>query len=263
MRVGFFQSNPKFGDIQGNVNHVTEILSGVDADLIVLPELFNTGYQFVSKKEIEELSENIPDGFTTRQLLKLTKDKGFYLVAGLAEREGDHFYNSAILLGPKGLCTVYRKIHLFYEETLWFTKGNKGLDVVTLLDTRIGLMVCFDWMFPEVTRTLAIKGADIICHPSNLILPHCPNAMVTRALENRIFTITANRIGIEQRNGKEKLIFIGQSEIVHPTGQILHRASQDTEALYLTEINPLEARDKRINRYNHLLNDRNPKFYGI
>jgi len=122
-------------------------------------------------------------------------------------------------------------------------------------------MICFDWIFPEAARTLALKGADLICHPSNLVLPYCPNAMVTRAIENRVFTITANRIGNEERNGKKKLTFIGQSEIVNPTGKILYRASEDQEEFHAVEINPLEAREKQINPYNHLLNDRKPKRY--
>jgi len=261
MRIGFFQFNPIFGEIQTNVNTVLKALSGVPADLIVLPELFNTGYQFASKKEVRELSEPIPNGYTSQCLSQWAHENGIFLVAGLAEHDGEQLYNSAILVGPQGVFSVYRKIHLFYEETLWFSPGNRGFEIVEVKGTRVGIMICFDWIFPEAARTLALKGADLICHPSNLVLPYCPNAMVTRAIENRVFTITANRIGNEERNGKKKLTFIGQSEIVNPTGKILYRASEDQEEFHAVEINPLEAREKQINPYNHLLNDRKPKRY--
>jgi predicted amidohydrolase len=261
MLVGFLQFEPLFGEIKKNVDRVIETLSHATGDLIVLPELFNTGYQFTSRREVLELSEPIPDGYTTRQLHRLVRDKGFHIVAGLAEQEGEKLYNSALLIGPQGLCSLYRKIHLFHEETLWFTPGEKGFHVTDIGAARIGIMICFDWIFPESARTLTLKGADLICHPSNLILPYCPDAMVTRAIENRIFTITANRIGTEEREGKPRLTFIGQSEIVNPTGQILYRASEDAEELHIKEINPLEAREKQINPYNHLLHNRHPTFY--
>ncbi len=87
--------------------------------------------------------------------------------------------------------------------------------------------------------------------------------MVTRALENKVFTITANRIGSEQRGGKEKLTFIGQSEMLTPKGEILYRASKDREECPIVEINPQEARDKQINPYNHLIKDRKPHLYTV
>ena len=123
-------------------------------------------------------------------------------------------------------------------------------------------MICFDWYYPEAARTLALKGADILCHPSNLVLPHCPDAMVTRSLENRVFSITANRVGQEARGGKPPLTFIGKSEVISPKGQILHRAPIDKEELMIVDIDIKEARDKSINPYNDLLQDRRPHLYA-
>ena len=123
-------------------------------------------------------------------------------------------------------------------------------------------MICFDWFYPEAARTLALQGADIIAHPSNLVLPHCPDSMVTRCLENRVFSVTANRIGSEARGGKDRLTFIGMSEVVSPRGHILHRASREAEDLTIVEIDPTEARTKAINSYNDLLRDRRPALYG-
>jgi len=129
--------------------------------------------------------------------------------------------------------------------------------------TKIGVMVCFDWFYPESARTLALKGADIICHPSNLVLPHCPDAMVTRSLENRVFSITANRIGVEARGGRKPLTYIGLSEIVDPCGSILHRAPSDREDLHVVDIDPQTARDKSLNGYNNLFRDRRPDVYTV
>jgi predicted amidohydrolase len=123
-------------------------------------------------------------------------------------------------------------------------------------------MVCFDWIFPEACRTLAIRGAEVICHPSNLILPFCPEAMKTRCIENRLFAVTANRVGFEQRGGKERLTFIGQSEIVSPTGEVLHRASSTREEAVSIEIDPRWAKSKRINPFNDLLRDRRRDLYA-
>jgi len=228
---------------------------------MVPPELFATGYQFVSQGEAEMLAEPVPEGMTTRRLIEVARDRGIYLVAGLAERDRGCCYNSAILVGPSGLIGRYRKTHLFFEETLFFTPGDTGFQVWDLGEARIGVMVCFDWFYPESARVLTLKGADILCHPSNLILPHCPDAMVTRCLENHVFSITANRIGREARGGKKCLTYIGSSEIVDPQGRILHRASRDQEEVFALEIDPTQARNKILNPYNDLLRDRRTSLY--
>ena len=254
----------KFGAVTQNVERVIGLISAKKADLWVLPELFNTGYKFVSKREVALLSEPVPSGPTTRRLIRLAKDLKISIVAGLVEEDGAERYNSSILVGPEGYIATYRKIHLYNEEKRWFTPGNLPFKTFTLLygspksghmKVSIGMMICFDWIFPEAARTLTLLGADIICHPSNLVLPHCPDAMITRCLENRIFAITANRIGTETR-GKGALSYIGCSQVVDPDGKILHRASTEEEMAHVVTIDPRRARNKAINRYNHLLNDR-------
>jgi predicted amidohydrolase len=207
------------------------------------------------------LSEEVPEGFTTRRLCEFARDKKLWLVAGLSERAGKTFYNAAVLIGPKGHAATYRKIHLFYEETLWFKPGMNRFRSYDIGKARIGIMVCFDWFFPEAARSLALAGAELICHPANLVLPYCPDAMVTRCLENRVFAITANRIGSEQRGGRKRLNYIGQSEIVDPAGRILFRAPRNKETLKMVEINPREARHKTLNRYNNLFRDRRVGLY--
>jgi predicted amidohydrolase len=261
MNVGFFQFAPQFGETQYNLESIVQAIDSFQGHLLVFPELALSGYQFLSKEEAWELAEDVPAGTVCQQLEQAIRGRELYVVVGLAERTQDCVYNSAVLIGPKGHIGTYRKTHLFFEETLWFSPGNTGFHVWDIGMAKIGVLVCFDWFYPEAARTLALKGADILCHPSNLVLPYCPDAMVTRCLENGVFAITANRVGREQRENKSALSFIGLSEIVAPNGQILHRASQKESELFTYDIDVTQARDKRINPYNNLLKDRQPQWY--
>ena len=101
MRVGFLQTFPVFGKKGENIDNAIVQMNKSDAGLMVLPELFNTGYQFTSRDEVFALAEKVPDGQTTQALIDLAKGKHLYIVAGLAERENDRCYNSAVLVGPK------------------------------------------------------------------------------------------------------------------------------------------------------------------
>lgn len=262
MRVGYLQFDPVFGEVTRNLDLVEARVEQAEADLLVLPELCATGYQFVSREEVFRLAEPVPDGETTKRLVDLAARRGMTIVAGLPERAGAQCFNSAVVVGPKGVLGCYRKTHLFFEETLWFTPGDSGFHVWDIGLAKVGVMICFDWYYPEAARTLALQGADIIAHPSNLVLPHCPDSMVTRCLENRVFSVTANRIGSEARGGKDPLTYIGMSEVVGPHGRILHRAPRESEELTIVEIDPAEARMKVLNPYNDLLRDRRPALYG-
>lgn len=261
MELGFVQNSPIFGRVKANLDHVSDLLKQANADLFVLPELFATGYQFASRKEVERLAETVPDGPTTKRLIVLARQRRCVIVAGLAERKGRFFYNSAVVVGGKGLIGLYRKSHLFYEETLWFTPGNTGFRIWNAAGITLGVMVCFDWFFPESMRCMALAGADVICHPANLVLPHAPSAMITRCLENRVFAVTADRVGSEERADKERLAFIGTSQIVSPQGELLARAATDREEVRVVTIDPKDARRKTINRYNHLFSDRRIELY--
>lgn len=260
---GFFQFSPVFGEVGRNLATILSAIHNFEGHLLVLPELALSGYQFLSQEEVRELAEDIPSGPTIKALEEAVRGRDLHVVVGLAERDHDQLFNSAVLIGPKGYIGTYRKTHLFFEETLWFAPGDTGFLVWDIGKAKVGLLVCFDWFFPEAARSLAIKGADILCHPSNLVLPYCPDAMVTRCLENGVFAITANRVGREQRGEKPALPFIGMSEIVAPNGRILCRSSQKDEEIGLYEMDTAEARDKRINPYNDLLKDRRPQLYVL
>ncbi|MDP3025130.1 MAG: nitrilase-related carbon-nitrogen hydrolase [candidate division Zixibacteria bacterium] len=260
MKIGFVQFCPIFGKKEENLEKVEKLIQKEEADLLVLPELFNTGYIFADKEELESLAEKIPEGETSRFLLELSRRRKMSLVFGIAEKAKNKLYNSAVLLTPEGVKGVYRKLHLFDQEKYLFDPGENEPEVFDDGKARIGMMVCFDWLFPEVARVLALKGAEIICHPSDLILPYAQEAMITRSLENGVFTITCNRTGEEDRVGR-KLSFTGRSQITDPKGNMLLQASQDKEEVGVVEIDPLLARDKKFTENNFIFDDRRPEFY--
>jgi predicted amidohydrolase len=260
VKVGFFQFSPVRGKKNENVERAISSIRGATADLLVLPELFNTGYLFENEEELKRSAEIIPDGPTFLRLAALAAEEKVNLVFGMAEREGEVVYNSSVLVTPKGDFWVYRKLHLFDREKLWFTPGNKELEVIDIGKARVGMMICFDWIFPEVARILTLKGAQIVCHPSNLVLAYCQSAMITRCVENGIFAVTANRTGSEEKAGI-KLTFTGKSQVIGPKGEILSQANEIEEGVQTVVIDPDLALDKNFTPRNHLLNDRRTEFY--
>jgi len=262
MRIGFIQYDVRFGDPDWNRGRTADMIAAAEADMIVLPELCTSGYLFTSQEEAEELAEPIPGGPTIELWVQVAQRRNVCIVAGIAEKNAGKLYNSAVLVTPSGSVESYRKTHLFHEEKLWFEPGDSGLNVFDVGETRVGIMVCFDWIFPESCRTLALKGADIICHPANLVLPYCQDAMVTRCIENRVFAVTANRTGIERRGGKHHT-FTGRSRIIDPFGRILAEGADREDSTEVVEIDPADARDKSLGEYNDLLSDRRPRLYEL
>ncbi|MFX1280188.1 MAG: nitrilase-related carbon-nitrogen hydrolase [Promethearchaeota archaeon] len=260
MKVGYIQTNPIFGEKEKNLREVEKLSANLKADIIVLPELFATGYAFKSKEEVYSLAESISDT-TSQFLIELAQDKENIIIGGFAEKEGKKLFNSALIVSENGVVGTYRKLHLYYKEKLWFNPGDKPLKVYNVNGFNIGIMICFDWIFPETARTLTLLGAEIIAHPANLVLPYCQKAMVTRCLENRVYAITANRIGQENR-GNDKFKFTGGSQITSFDGAILSSAPLDQIFVGTAEIDVSLARNKKLNEYNDLLGDRRNKFYS-
>ncbi len=259
MRIGFLQLRPKFGATKKNVKKAVTLLSRVSDATIVLPELFNTGYLFRNDEELASLAERIPGGYTVTEMKKIAKRKRLNLIFGMAQKFKRKYYNSAIYVSSKGKVEVYQKIHLFEREKLFFTRG-KSLKVISTGEAKLGIMICFDWIFPEVSRSLTLKGAQVLCHPSNLVLPYAQDAMKTRCIENRIFAVTANRIGTERR-GTVTLTFTGGSQVVGPTGEVIVSAGDRSESLKVVDINVEEAKNKNVTPANNILDDRVPSIY--
>lgn len=259
--IALVQFNPIRKNPEENLQIVQNLLADTKADLIVLPELANSGYLYASNEELHPFSEpNDGSGPFLFGLKKLALHSNGAIVTGYAERESKGLYNSAAAITADGVIARYRKTHLYADEKSLFLPGDSGFPVFSWRDVTIGMMICFDWIFPESARSLALAGAQIIAHPSNLILPYCQDAMVTRSIENRVFTITANRVGTEDL-GETRLIFTGQSQFTHPNGKVLYRAPIDQPAVHMISIDPDESLDKWISSRNHLLQDRRSQFY--
>lgn len=259
MKIGYIQNAPEFGEKEKNFVQVHSLIKNTRADLLVLPELFATGYTFTSKEEVQELAESQHDE-TAKFLIDLSKKTGATVIGGFVEKEKDHAYNSSLIVSDGKVIDTYRKIHLFNKEKFWFTPGDKPLKVYDIHGVKIGVMICFDWLFPEVVRTLTIKGAQVIAHPSNLVMPYCQRAMVTRCLENRIFAVTANRIGDEHR-GEDHFIFTGASQITSFDGAVLSTAPTNESSVAVVEIDEKQSDNKMMNPYNNVISDRRPDFY--
>ena len=187
MKVGFYQFRPLFGKPEQNCKKILSALETADADLIVLPELALAGYYFKDKTEALKYAEDPENSKILDSIISIAKQKKMHIVLGFAERQGEQCFNSSALIGPEGIKHIYRKVHLFNEEKFCFDSGDRPFIVNDIGGVKIGMMICFDWVFPEVTRNLAIQGAQIICQPSNLVLTFCQQTMIARCIENNVF----------------------------------------------------------------------------
>lgn len=261
MRLAVVQNQPILGAIENNLAAVKALIGDSAFDLILLPELFASGYFFHDIEQVYRLSEVVPQGPGAQFILQLASQMDAYVCGGILEREHDRLFNTALLAGPDGEIGRYRKLHLFNEEKLWFTPGNNPPAVYDLGIGKIGVMICFDWRFPEVARILAIQGAQLLLHPSNLVQPHCQDAMITRCLENGVFAATANRVGTDIKPDGTSMTFTGKSQIVTPQGEVLQRASEDEAAIIAADMELADADTKMVTDHNHLLKDRRPEQY--
>lgn len=259
IRIGYAQFAPLLGQADLTRHILQRLIQGIGkVDLLVLPELCNSGYAFADREQALKTAEDVSDSPFISFLHSWCKERSAYIVSGINERSGQELFNSAVLVGPDGLVGVYRKLHLFGREKAYFSPGNLGLPVFDLGFAKIGLLVCFDWFFPEAWRSLALDGAEIVAHPSNLVLPGlAQQATPTHGLINRIFVVTANRIGSE-----DDLSFTGLSTIADPTGKVIAQASADQEQVQIVDIDLELARNKNITPVNNLFTDRRPEQYG-
>jgi predicted amidohydrolase len=252
------QFAPAFGNVNETISHLEPLLAQAKgADLVVLPELANSGYNFKDFEEAYAFSE-IPEKSTFIDFLIAQSEKhGFSVVTGFNERSGNQIYNSSLLLNNSGVIGKYRKIQLFMNEKDYFQPGDQKPQIYDLNGVKIGMLICFDWMFPELWNGLAQKGADVICHPSNLVLPgKAQKAIPVWAMINRVFVATANRIGTERN-----LTFTGLSLIASPQGEVLAQGSQAEAQVLGAECEIGLARDKMITPKNHVFQDRRPELY--
>lgn len=258
MRLAVGQLEPQVGKTDENLVQIRRILDCAEeakVDVLVLPELCNSGYVFLNEAEASNAAEPIPDGKTCIELREWSK-KDRLVVSGICEKTDDGLYNSAVAFGNGKYITTYRKIHLFMNEQDWFLQGMVEPPVFEFKKSRFGIMICFDWLFPEIIRILALKKAQVILHPANLVLPYCQDAMVTRSIENRVFTATANRVGKERRT-----TFSGASQITDTKGTRLIQMTSTETGVRWADIDPTMADNKAITDRNDVLGDRKPDLY--
>lgn len=261
MKIGYLQNEPIFGEKEKNFENIRQLIKVAKADLLVLPELFATGYNFISAEEARNLAEK-KDGATATYLKEISLQIEGAVIGGFIELENDKIYNSLLVVSNGKVIDTYKKIHLFNRENLWFKPGEEAPKVYEINGVKIGVMICFDWIFPETCRSLSLQGMQVLAHPSNLVLPYCQSAMITRCLENRIFAVTANRIGDELRGGDE-FSFTGKSQITSWNGKTILTASKDRVGLGIVEINEKEANNKQINTFNDLIKNRRSNLYKL
>jgi predicted amidohydrolase len=258
MKLSVGQSHFELGDPAANLDHLRFLLDEAarqSADVLVLPELASSGYLFATPAEASAAAEEIPTGPASRLLAEWSRDERM-VVCGICERSGDQLFNSAAVFASGLHLLTYRKLHLFNTEKAIFSPGSQPAPLFAFQGFRFGLMICFDWFFPEITRRLALEGAQIILHPANLVLPYCQAAMITRSIENRVFTATANRTGSERG-----ATFSGMSQVTGPKGELFFRASGELRGVLSVDIDPARADDKWVTPANHLFADRRPEFY--
>jgi predicted amidohydrolase len=259
MRAAILQFQPVLGEVSRNVAAIEQRVREAGADLCVLPELCLSGYELRDVDQARACSQVPREGDPiVARLTELARTSATTLVGGFIERDGDRLYNAAFVVTPEGVKGVYRKVHLFGDEPRLFHPGDRGFAVFDVGEWRLGVLICFDWMFPEAARTLALAGADVLAHPSNLVLPWAQAAMVTRALENGVYVLTANRVGSDR-----ELTFTGRSQAVDPRGRVLGQAPEAGDATVLAELDLALARDKWVASTNHRWDDRRPEHYRL
>jgi len=266
IKAAVVQFCPELHNQDANIEKLERLLPKEKTDLIVLPELSNSGYLFTEAEQLKNSSSDFKSGKFITYLVDKAKSLNTSIVSGFCELAVDGFYNSSVLVKPNREKFLYRKIHLFNEEKKWFKPGNKKPEVHEIETSdgivKIGMMICFDWIFPETARTLALQGAQKICHPSNLVMPYCQKAMFARAVENHVFTITANRIGTDEKGGK-KISFTGWSVIIDPNGNYIAETSEDKEEIIFAEIDAGKSLNKKLNEFNDVLADRRTELYNL
>lgn len=256
--IHLVQFNPLLAEPGKNIERLEKLLSGIkQTDLIILPELANSGYNFQSFEQARTASEERNgNGAFLSFLRSRASEMKCHIVAGFCEREDDRIFNSAALLNADGLVGLYRKIHLFMNEKDIFEPGDLEPQVYDLGKLKTSMLICFDYLFPELWRKLALKGAELVCHPSNLVTPFGSRVAPVQGIINRMYVATANRTGTDHG-----ITFNGGSFVSDPEGKQLALAGKDTEEIIHAQIDPAMARNKMITERNHVLNDRKPAFY--
>ncbi len=268
--VACIQMEPRVGEKHDNVVRTLQCIDEAakhGASLLVLPELANSGYVFADRAEAVALAEVLADSETVRAWTAAAQRLNVHIVAGIAERDGERLYNSAVFVGPAGVIGCYRKLHLWNDEKRFFEPGDRGVPVFDTAFGRVAIAICYDGWFPEVYRLASAQGADIVCVPTNWVPmtgQHADQPTIATTLtmaaahSNGLMIACADRIGTERGQP-----FLGQSLIVGGNGMPLAGpASADREAILYAPIDVERIRAGRsLGPLNHVLHDRRTDLY--
>jgi 5-aminopentanamidase len=268
--VGCQQIAPAVGELEGNRrlarDAVREAVSA-GARLVVLPELCTSGYVFESPEEARACSEPA-DGPSLRTWAEEAARGDAVVVGGFCELGEDGLlYNSAAVVDGGGVLGVYRKLHLWDREQLVFEPGRECAPVLETRVGRVGVGVCYDLDFPEVARSLALAGADIVVMPANL--PNFPRPAGERPIEVTLAMATAHVnhvfVALCDRCGPERGVdWVGGSVVCDEWGWVLAGPPERCRpGLVLAECDLLRARQKAWNERNDVFGDRRPDLYRL
>lgn len=268
MLLACVQTDITFADVPANLTRVIGAIDeagGRGAQLVVMPECMLSGYAYAAREDAIPHAVSIDDPIFS-EIARSAAAQNLHVTLGFLEKEGDRLFNASALVGPGGVVGHYRKIHLPHLGIDRFVdRGDRPYNLLDAGDLRIGLAICYDCSFPEPMRILALAGADVIAlgtnwpvgasHTANIVPP-------ARSMENHLFFVAANRIGTEN-----DFSFCGLSSICGPDGIVLAQAQGDEPTILYAEVDPQQARNKRIERTPgthviHRFNDRRPEFYG-
>ncbi len=271
LRVGAVQFGPVHKSIDSNLKKIGSIIERAEADLLVFPELSLSGYAFMSSEEARPFAVAI-DSTEISRLQNYAKTYKIALIIGFLELAEGNLYNSSIAINADGtIAGLYRKVHLFYYEKKVFSDGDLGFPVYNLkmqsgLALKLGMQICYDWRFPEASRSLALGGAELIAIPSNIVTTTgmLKTTLQVRAFENKVIVVFADRIGkevLQTPGANQELIFRGGSAIIDYNGKLLKMLSTTEESICYCDVNPAKTQSKDINDLNNILSDRKKDQY--
>lgn len=244
LRITFVQADQIWEDKTANLKHYEELLKSVTAtDLILLPEMFQTGFSMNTKSLAEKMENSLSISWLKQQAAE--KNAAFY--TSLIIEEGGNYYNRGIFIEPSGNITCYDKRKLFgmAEESIHFTAGTKEV-IVNYLGWKINLQICYDLRFPENSRNGEIDGEavyDLLLYVANWPerrIHHWSALLPARAIENQCYVAGLNRVGTDNTG----LSYTGQSKLINLLGEELSNLS-DSENVITVGIGYLELKQWR------------------
>src|SRR5579883_669837 len=242
-RAAAIQFDPALGEKEQNIQALLGLAKEAaqnGAKLIVLPEMATTGYCWISREEVAPYVEPIP-GPTTDRFSQLAATYDCYIAVSFPEVDPatSVYYNSMVLIGPKGLVGTYRKIHSYISEPRWARDGDLGFPVWDTPLGRLAGIICMDAEYFESARLPALHGADVILFPTNWLEEKSPSSWwMARAFENGVYIIAANRADRER-----EVQFSGGSCILNPDGTIQAYLDDGVGIVY-GEVDLRRCRDK-------------------